>query len=214
MFRKSNVRVKLLLGAAILSFGFSPQAFSQPQTATGAPLSPGLETPGLPPQRATVMVGGAEMSPARNIIENASMSKDHSTLVSAIKAADLVGTLSGTGPFTVFAPTNEAFAKLAPGTVDNLLKPENKDKLAGILKYHVVPGRLTAAQLESMADDNGGKVTLKTTEGDDLIVMKGEDDIWWVSDTSGNKAQVKIADVIQSNGVIFVIDSVLMPKTR
>lgn len=161
-----------------------------------------------------VMVGGAEMSPAKTIIDNVSQSKDHSTLVAAIKAADLTGTLSGTGPYTVFAPTNDAFAKLPAGTVDNLLKPENKAKLASILNYHVVPGKLTAASMESMADDNGGKLTLKTVEGEDLTVMKGEDDKWSVTDASGNRASVQIADVAQSNGTVFVIDTVLMPKAR
>ncbi|MDB5492289.1 MAG: putative exported fasciclin protein possible adhesin [Micavibrio sp.] len=205
MFYKKNFR-PLVLCAAFLSFGLTAPALAQTDQEIKTIQDSMKPTP--------VMVGGAEMSPVKNIVDNVALSKDHSTLIAAIRAADLTGTLSGTGPFTVFAPSNDAFAKLPAGTVDNLLKPENKDKLANILKYHVVPGRLNSASMETMADDNGGKLTLKTSEGEDLIVMKGEDDKWWVSDVSGNKASVRIADVTQSNGVIFVIDTVLMPKAR
>lgn len=205
MFYKKNFRT-LMLGAAFLSFGLAAPASAQSDQDIKTIQDSMKPTP--------VMVGGAEMSPAKNIVDNVSLSKDHSTLVAAIKAADLTGTLSGTGPFTVLAPTNDAFAKLPAGTVDNLLKPENKDKLASILKYHVVPGKLTSASMETMADENGGKLTLKTVEGQDLTVMKGEDDKWWVTDVSGNKAAVQIADIAQSNGVVFVIDTVLMPKSR
>jgi uncharacterized surface protein with fasciclin (FAS1) repeats len=165
------------------------------------------------PSAQTVMVGGAAMYPTKNIIVNASQSKDHTTLVAAVKAAGLVKTLEGKGPFTVFAPTNAAFAKLPAGTVDTLLKPENKAKLVQILTYHVVPGHLTAADLESAAAANGGSATLKTVEGDSLTVMKDSDGAWWVADDSGNKAKITQADVLQSNGVIFVIDTVLMPKS-
>ncbi len=159
----------------------------------------------------TVMVGGASMYPSKNIIQNASHSKDHTTLVAAVKAAGLVDTLEGKGPFTVFAPTNEAFAALPAGTVDNLLKPENKSQLVKILTYHVVPGRYTSAQLASEAEKNGGSVSLKTVEGDSIQVLKGDDGQWEVKDDKGDVAHITIPDVLQSNGVIFVIDKVLMP---
>lgn len=158
----------------------------------------------------TVTVGGAAMYPTRNIIENASNSKDHTTLVAAVKAAGLVETLSGKGPFTVFAPTNEAFAALPAGTVDNLLKPENKDTLTKILTYHVVAGRLTAHDLAKAVTAGGGKALVKTVEGDSLTVSK-DGSRWAITDDKGDVAHVTIGDVIQSNGVIHVIDKVLMP---
>ena len=151
----------------------------------------------------TVMVGGAAMYPSKNIIQNAVNSKDHTTLVAAVKAAGLVDTLEGKGPFTVFAPTNEAFAKLPAGTVDNLVKPENKATLTKILTYHVVPGKLEASDLK-----DGKK--LKTVEGEDLTVKKDGSKIWIV-DAKGDQAMVTISNVNQSNGVIQVIDTVLMP---
>lgn len=159
----------------------------------------------------TVMVGGAPMYPSKNIIQNAVNSKDHTTLVAAVKAAGLVGTLEGPGPFTVFAPTNEAFAALPPGTVDNLLKPENKAQLVKILTYHVVPGRYTSAKLAKEAAANGGWVSLKTVEGDSIKVGKDDMGGWEVKDDKGDVAHITIPDVMQSNGVIFVIDKVLMP---
>jgi uncharacterized surface protein with fasciclin (FAS1) repeats len=158
----------------------------------------------------TVMVGGAAMYPSKNIIQNAVNSKDHTTLVAAVKAAGLVDTLSGPGPFTVFAPTNEAFAALPAGTVDNLLKPENKATLAKILTYHVVAGRLTAHDLAARVAAGGGKAMLKTVEGDSITVSK-DGDTWAITDDKGNTAHVTIGDVVQSNGVIHVIDKVLMP---
>ncbi|ULU25704.1 fasciclin domain-containing protein [Dyella terrae] len=159
---------------------------------------------------ASVMVGGAAMYPTKNIIQNAVNSKDHTTLVAAVKAAGLVDTLSGPGPFTVFAPTNEAFAALPAGTVDTLLKPENKASLVKILTYHVVPGRLTAKDLSMKVAAGGGKAELKTVQGETLTVSK-DGDSWAVTDTKGNTAHVTIGDVIQSNGVIHVVDKVLMP---
>jgi len=158
----------------------------------------------------TVMVGGAAMYPTKNIIENAVNSKDHTTLVAAVKAAGLVETLEGTGPFTVFAPTNEAFAALPAGTVDNLLKPENKATLTNILTYHVVPGKYTAHDLAKLAKAHAGKAMLKTVEGDSITVA-GKNGKWTVTDAKGNVANITIADVTQSNGEIFVIDKVLMP---
>jgi len=158
----------------------------------------------------TVMVGGAPMYPSKNIIQNAVNSQDHTTLVAAVKAAGLVDTLSGPGPFTVFAPTNEAFAKLPPGTVDTLLKPENKDTLVKILTYHVVAGKLSAKDLVAMIKAGGGKATLTTVEGEPLIVTPSGKTLV-LTDAKGGVSTVTIADVNQSNGVIHVIDTVLMP---
>ncbi len=160
----------------------------------------------------TVMVGGAAMYPTKNIVENAVNSKDHTTLVAAVKAAGLVETLESAGPFTVFAPTNEAFAKLPAGTVDNLLKPENKKMLQTVLTYHVVSGRLSSADLLAKIKAGGGTATLKTVAGPDLTISKKGKKIW-IMDTSGGKAYVTIKDVNQSNGVIHVINSVLVPKS-
>lgn len=159
----------------------------------------------------TVMVGGAEMYPTRTIVENAMNSKDHTTLVAAVKAAGLVDTLNGAGPFTVFAPTNAAFNKLPAGTVETLVKPENKAQLTRILTYHVVPGNYSSAWLMSDARKHGGKATLKTVEGEPLTVVLRDGKLW-VVDAKGGKASISIADVGQSNGVIHVIDTVLMPK--
>ena len=157
------------------------------------------------------MVGGAAMYPSKNIIQNAVNSKDHTTLVAAVKAGGLVDTLEGKGPFTVFAPTNEAFAALPAGTVDTLLKPENKTMLDKILTYHVVPRRLDSAVLDQDIKKGGGKAELKTVEGGKLTVT-GSGKNLMVMDEKGNSANVTIADVIQSNGVIMVIDKVLMPN--
>jgi uncharacterized surface protein with fasciclin (FAS1) repeats len=157
------------------------------------------------------MVGGAAMFPTKNIIENAVNSKDHTTLVAAVKAAGLVQTLEGPGPFTVFAPTNEAFAALPPGTVDTLLKPENKATLTKVLTYHVVAGKYDSMALEAAAKSApGGKVSLKTVEGEPLTVWQSGG-AWMVTDAKGGSAKITIANVYQSNGVIMVIDKVLMP---
>ncbi|WP_446902642.1 fasciclin domain-containing protein [Burkholderia sp. YIM B11467] len=158
----------------------------------------------------TVEVGGAAMYPSKNIVENAVNSNDHTTLVAAVKAGGLVDTLSSKGPFTVFAPTNEAFAALPPGTVQTLLKPENKATLVKVLTYHVVPGRLTAHDLAMAVDQGGGKATLKTVEGDPLIVSRDAKG-WAITDDKGDVAHVTIGDVMQSNGVIHVVDTVLLP---
>jgi len=157
------------------------------------------------------MVGGAAMYPTKNIVENAIESKDHTTLVAAVKAAGLVDTLEGPGPFTVFAPTNEAFDKLPPGTVATLLKPENKATLVKILTYHVVSGRYTAADLMKMVADGGGTANLTTVEGEPLTVTQMGRHLL-VHDVKGDVAKVTIGDVIQSNGVIHVVDTVLMPN--
>ena len=157
------------------------------------------------------MVGGAAMYPTRTIVQNALNSKDHTTLVAAVKAAGLVDTLSGRGPFTVFAPTNAAFAKLPAGTVETLIKPENKDVLTKILTYHVVPGRITAGRIAALAARHHGTATLKTVEGENLRFMKRGAG-WVVVDAKGGAARITIANVMQSNGVIHVIDTVLMPN--
>jgi uncharacterized surface protein with fasciclin (FAS1) repeats len=157
-----------------------------------------------------VTVGGAPMYPSKNIVQNAVNSKDHTTLVAAVKAAGLVDTLQSPGPFTVFAPTNAAFAKLPAGTVDTLLKPENKKTLTNVLTYHVVPGRLTAKDLMEKIKTAGGKAMLKTVEGADLTFAE-KDGKLWIWDAKGDSAQVTIRNVMQSNGVIHVIDTVLLP---
>lgn len=157
------------------------------------------------------MVGGAAMYPSKNIIQNAIHSKDHTTLVAAVKAAGLVDTLSGKGPFTVFAPTNEAFAALPAGTVDTLLKPENKDKLVKILTCHVIGAKALAKDVMSMVKADGGEHKVKTVGGCELT-LKVDGKKVTVTDETGGVANVTIADVVQSNGVIHVIDKVLLPK--
>ena len=158
----------------------------------------------------TVMVGGAAMYPTKNIIENAVNSKDHTTLVAAVKAAGLVDTLSGPGPFTVFAPTNAAFAKLPAGTVDNLLKPENKATLTSILTYHVVAGKMNAKDVVAAIKAGGGKAQLTTVQGGKLTASLSGSKVV-ITDAKGGKSMVTIADVNQSNGVIHVVDTVLLP---
>jgi uncharacterized surface protein with fasciclin (FAS1) repeats len=157
-----------------------------------------------------VMVGGAPMYANKDIIDNAVNSKDHTTLVAAVKAAGLVDTLKSPGPFTVFAPTNEAFAALPAGTVDTLLKPENKPTLTKILTYHVVPGRMDAAALLSAITAGGGKAILKTASGDTLVATTSGGKVL-VTDAKGGTATVTIANVYQSNGVIHVVNKVLLP---
>jgi uncharacterized surface protein with fasciclin (FAS1) repeats len=159
---------------------------------------------------ANPMVGGAPMYSTKTIVQNAVNSKDHTTLVAAVKAGGLVDTLSSKGPFTVFAPTNAAFAKLPAGTVETLVKPENKATLDKILTYHVVPGRITAQQIAAMAARHRGVATLKTVEGENLKLMKSGKG-WVVVDAKGDRSRITIANVMQSNGVIHVVDTVLMP---
>ena len=193
---ETNMHSKISLGAIALAAGL----------AIAAPLA-------IAPVYAdmTVMVGGAPMYPTKNIVENAVNSKDHTTLVAAVKAAGLVDTLESPGPFTVFAPTNEAFAALPKGTVETLLKPENKDKLTAILTYHVVPGHMTAADIAGKIDEMGGKLTLKTVQGEDLTFARMGKSALTVTDAKGDVARITIADVLQSNGVIHVINKVLIP---
>jgi len=159
----------------------------------------------------TKMVGGAAMYPTKNIVENAVNSKDHTTLVAAVKAAGLVETLESTGPFTVFAPTNEAFNKLPAGAVDNLVKPENKEMLTKILTYHVVPGRLSSEELWAKVKAGNGKAELTTVQGEKLTAMAKGKKLYLV-DEKGGQSWITIADVNQSNGVIHVVNTVLMPN--
>jgi len=190
----TRIHSAALAGAAALALGLGAMTVAAPTVAA----------------EMTKMVGGAAMYPSKNIVQNAVNSKDHTTLVAAVKAAGLVPTLEGPGPFTVFAPTNEAFKKLPDGTVATLLKPENKDKLTGILTYHVVPGRLTTKDLREKIKDGGGKAELKTVEGASLTVME-KDGKFWLKDAKGDTAEITIANVMQSNGVIQVINTVMLP---
>jgi len=184
-----------MVSAAVLSLSFGAAATSALAQMKG---------------EQTVTVGGAPMYPSRNIVENAVNSKDHTTLVAAVKAAGLVETLQSPGPFTVFAPTNAAFRKLPAGTVETLVKPENKQMLTSILTYHVVPGRMSAKDLMNAVKQGGGKAMLKTVEGDSLTVeVQGTKLI--LTDAKGDRSTITIANVNQSNGVIHVVDTVLLP---
>ncbi|MBF4490924.1 fasciclin domain-containing protein [Flavobacterium sp. JLP] len=183
------MKTRKFLAVAILALGFGFTSFAQK----------------------TVMVGGAAMYPTKNIVENAVNSKDHTTLVAAVKAAGLVETLQSKGPFTVFAPTNAAFDKLPAGTVETLLKPENLKMLQTILTYHVVAGKMNSSDIAKAIKMGKGKATLKTVSGGTLTAwMDGKD--LYITDENGNKSKVTIADVNQSNGVIHVVDTVLLPK--
>jgi len=167
--------------------------------------------PGYAAKEKTVRVGGAPMYPSKNIIQNAVNSKDHTTLVAAVKGAGLVETLQGPGPFTVFAPTTTAFGKLPAGTVETLLRPENKKMLTNVLTYHVVSGRWTAVKLMKAIKDGKGEAKFKTVEGEWITIKQAGPGKLWVIDTKGGKSQVTIPDVMQSNGVIHVVDTVLLP---
>jgi uncharacterized surface protein with fasciclin (FAS1) repeats len=190
-------RITLLSAAAVVALGLAGIA-TAPTFAQAA-------------KEQTVTVGGSPMYPSKNIIQNAVNSKDHTTLVAAVKAAGLVDTLQGAGPFTVFAPTNAAFAKLPKGTVETLLKPDMKDKLTGVLTYHVLPGRFAIKDLWDASTKAKGKIMMKTVAGEELTFeFKGQQLTIW--DSKGNAAKVTIQNVFQSNGVIHVIDTVLLPS--
>ena len=200
-----------LTAAAVVGLGLagcnsSPETPATETTTVAEGETAPVETAGANP-----MVGGAEMLPTKNIVENASASPIHKTLVAAVKQAGLVETLSGTGPFTVFAPTDAAFSQVAPVTRDGWMRPAQKEVLAGVLKYHVVPGKVMAADLAAQIAAGGGKAVLKTADGQDLTATKNGDAILLTS-ASGNKATVTQADVGQSNGMIHVVDAVLVPK--
>lgn len=194
---------KPLLSAALLGALFVTSALVSPSLAEDKMMAKGEKT---------VMVGGAPMYPSKTIVQNAVNSKDHTTLVAAVKAAGLVDTLSSAGPFTVFAPVNAAFAKLPAGTVDTLLKPENKGTLTAVLTYHVVPGRLTAASLMKAVKDGGGEAKLKTVAGGEITVRSPSAGKLTITDAKGGVSTVTISDVMQSNGVIHVVNSVLLPS--
>ena len=200
----------LLLGAAAATLAAACTSTAKTETAL-APAAAEAAPPVAEPIEASVTVGGAQMYPSKNIVENAVNSADHTTLVAAVVAAGLAETLSSPGPFTVFAPVNDAFAALPAGTVDTLLLPENKDTLTKVLTAHVVAGDLKAADLIALAAANGGTATLSTVSGDTLtFAVEGGAAV--VTDESGGKATVTIADVDQSNGVIHVVDKVLLPN--
>lgn len=189
----SNTKSRLLIAAASIALGFG--------AAAGV---------GVTQVQAAPMVGGAAMYPTKTIIQNAVNSKDHTTLVAAVKAAGLVDTLSGPGPFTVFAPTNEAFAMLPAGAVQTLLQPENKAMLTKVLTYHVVAGRLTSSDLAARIKAGGGKTMLTTVEGEPLTATLHGRTIM-LTDAKGGMSTITIANVLQSNGVIHVVNTVLMP---
>jgi uncharacterized surface protein with fasciclin (FAS1) repeats len=192
---KASKRLTIGIGASMLALGVMLSL------ANPAPAAP----------EKTMMVGGAAMYPSRNIVQNAVNSRDHTTLVAAVKAASLVDTLSGPGPFTVFAPTNAAFAKLPPGTIDTLLQPANKDKLTSILTYHVVPMKALRNAIAAMIQNDGGMHEIKTVSGGKVLAYMKDGNLF-LKDNKGRIAKVTIADVMQSNGVIHVIDTVLLPN--
>ncbi|VXC66168.1 fasciclin domain-containing protein [Sphingomonas sp. AX6] len=190
--------------------GISLAAAAALMTATGGCATMMGDDAAMASDQNVPMVGGAPMYPTKNIIENAVNSQDHTTLVAAVKAAGLVDTLSGPGPFTVFAPTDAAFAKLPAGTVDTLVMPANKAMLTSILTYHVVPGKLSAADIAAQAARNGGTLNLRTVAGG-MIALSRAGNGWRIVDAKGGTSMITIADVNQSNGVIHVVDTVLMP---
>ncbi|MEO5866304.1 MAG: fasciclin domain-containing protein [Sphingomonas sp.] len=193
-----------------------PMTMPMPATPAATPGAPAMSTQGAPAAQAAPnpTVGGAVMDATKPIAVNASAAPNLTTLVTAVKAADLANTLSGPGPFTVFAPTNDAFTRLAPGTVDTLMKPENKATLAKVLTYHVVPGTITLADLKSQITAGGGKATLKTVEGDSLTVTMPQAGAIQIADVNGNKSFLETPDVRQSNGVVHVVNGVLLPKLK
>lgn len=201
----------LLITSALALAACSGKSKDDVASASTNPANPALAVPNGPPAVANPTVGGVPMMATRTIVDNASAAPNLSTLVAAVKAADLVGTLSGSGPFTVFAPTNDAFGRLAPGMVDTLLKPENKGSLVKVLTYHVVPGVVTADDLRQRITAGGGSATLTTVEGDPITAtMVGA--VIALTDVNGNKSYVETADVRQSNGVVHVVNGVIVPK--
>lgn len=197
--------------AAVATVGLGLAGCGKSETPTETTTVAGGETTAVETAGANPTVGGAEMLATKNIVENASASPIHKTLVAAVTQAGLVETLSGAGPFTVFAPTDAAFSQVAPVTRDGWMRPAQKEVLAGVLKYHVVPGKVMAADLAAQIKAGGGKAVLKTADGQDLTATQSGDSIILTS-ASGNKATVTQADVGQSNGVIHVVDAVLVPK--
>jgi len=205
-------KLPLLLMTSMLALvACSSKSKDDVASASSTPTNPALAVPNGPPAVANPTVGGVPMMATRTIIDNASAAPNLSFLVTAVKAADLVPTLSGSGPFTVFAPTNDAFGRLAPGMVDTLLKPENKSSLTKVLTYHVVPGAITADDLRQRIAAGGGNTTLITVEGDPIVAsLVGA--VITLTDVNGNKSYVETADVRQSNGVVHVVNGVIVPK--
>lgn len=201
-------RIAVLAAAsvAVLTLAACNQNKPAEKTEEAAP------PPAAAPMTAETMVGGAAMNPAEDIVVNASKASNLTTLVSAVQAAGLVETLKGTGPFTVFAPDNAAFDKIPAATREGLMQPAQKAELTKILTYHVVPGRLTAADIAAQAQANGGTATLTTVQGEKLTVKDAGGGRWQITDAKGGAATITQADVAQSNGVVHVIDTVLMPK--
>lgn len=201
----------LLITSALALAACSGKSKDDVASASTTPANPALAVPNGPPAVANPTVGGVPMMATRTVVDNASAAPNLSTLVAAVKAAGLVGTLSGPGPFTVFAPTNDAFGRLAPGMVDTLLKPENKASLTKVLTYHVVPGVITADDLRQRITAGGGTATLTTVEGDPITAtLVGA--VIALTDVNGNKSYVETADVRQSNGVVHVVNGVIVPK--
>lgn len=229
MLRMSVITIAALGASSTLAVAQTapaPAAPAQTAPATAAPAAPATgtatTTTATPATGATAtagatvtapnpQVGGAEMLASKNIVENASAAPNLSTLVQAVQAADLAATLSGPGPFTVFAPENDAFTRLAPGTLDTLLKPENKPTLTKVLTYHVVPGKVSLAQIRDQIKAGGGTATLTTVEGSPLTIAE-EGAAIVLTDASGNKSYVAVPDVNQSNGVVHVVNGVVVPK--
>ena len=204
----------LLVAGAAISLGACAKTNLVDKNAAGNDLAKTNDmatTDVMGPANNSVMVGGAEMLATKTIVENASKSADHTTLVSAVKAAGLVDTLSGPGPFTVFAPTNAAFAKLPAGAIDGLMKPAMKADLKKVLTYHVVPGKLTAADISAKIKAGNGKAELTTVQGEKLTAMESGGTIT-LTDAKGGTSTVTQGDVMQSNGIVHVVDTVLMPK--
>ena len=206
----------LMTATAAIGLGACSKPAEEPIANSEVVLDDGMTNDGAMAEAnaapaAPVMVGGAEMLPTATIVDNASKSADHTTLVAAVKAAGLAETLSGAGPFTVFAPTNAAFAKLPAGTVDGLLKPAAKADLAKVLTYHVVPGTMTAATIAEAIKAGNGTATLTTVQGDKLTATASGASVT-LTDAKGGKSTVTQADVMQSNGVVHVVDTVLMPS--
>ena len=208
-----NRTVKLaLVSTAAVAFASAANAQTATPTATPTQAAP-ASTSTAPATTSNPAVGGAAMMADKTIVANASAAPNLSTLVAAVKAAGLVETLSGPGPFTVFAPTNEAFSRLAAGTVDTLLKPESKPTLVKVLTYHAVAGMVTAAQLQQQIAAGGGKATLTTVEGEPLVASLENGSVL-LTDVNGNKSYVETADVRQSNGIVHVVNGVLLPKLK
>ena len=206
-----TTRTIAALGSVMNLAGCTHSRIPTQSAASAPPVQSAAAVPMAGSAGANPNVGGAVMSPTMTIVQNASSAPNLTTLVAAVKAADLVATLSGPGPFTVFAPTNEAFGRLAPGTVDSLLKPANKPSLVKVLTYHVVPGAITSAQLMQQIAAGGGSAKLTTVEGEPLIATMANGVIA-LTDVNGNKSYVETADVRQSNGIVHVVNGVLVPK--